>query len=105
MRPTINIQCVTALKNLFRQEPVDHTRCKAKEGERTLIFAQKTGIRSLALDRKVGVISLSWQCTVSTVLQEMSAVVSNTRSACALDFDWRTGRVFYSDIIEEKIFR
>ena len=90
---------------------MDHTRCKAKEGERTLIFAQKTGIRSLALDRKVGVhfiLTLQWTADdvpVSTVPQEMSAVVSNTRSACALDFDWRAGRVFYSDIIEEKIFR
>ena len=70
------------------QEPSDHTRCKAMQGHPALIFTQKQSIRNLALDRKI-----------------MTSVINTTRSACAVDYSYKMGLVFWSDIMEEKIYR
>ena len=72
----------------YEKEPSDHTRCKAMQGKPALIFTQKQSIRSLALDRKI-----------------LTSVINNTRSACAVDFSYKAGLVFWSDIMEEKIYR
>ena len=55
-----------------RQDPVDATRCKAGEGHPSLLFAHKTDIRKLSLDRP-----------------SITAIVNNTRSACAVDFHFK----------------
>lgn len=70
------------------QEPNDHTRCKAETGERRLVFAQKTDVRILSLDQRM-----------------MSPVVAKTRSSCAVDFHFKFGKIIYTDIITQKIFR
>ena len=70
------------------QEPHDHTRCKAIEGERRLVYAQKTDIRMMSLD-----------------LKTISPLVTRTRSSCALDFHHRLNKIFYTDIITQKIYR
>ena len=62
--------------------------CKARKGSPDLIFSQKQDIRILDLERKV-----------------MSSVINSTRSTCALDLSMKTGKVFWSDIMEERIYR
>ena len=57
-------------------------------GQPSLLFSQKKDIRTLSLDMKV-----------------IESVVSNTRSACAVDFSYKTGKVFWSDVMTEKIYR
>ena len=70
------------------QEPQDHTRCKAVTGERQLVYAQKTDIRLMSLD-----------------LNTISPLVTKTRSSCAIDFHYRLNKIFYTDIITQKIYR
>ena len=53
-----------------------------------LLFAHKTDIRKLSLDRP-----------------SMTPIVNNTRSSCAVDYDFKTGMVFWSDVMEEKIYK
>ncbi|KAG7202842.1 hypothetical protein KM043_009994 [Ampulex compressa] len=64
------------------------TRCKASEGHASLLFARRHDIRKVALDR-----------------QEMTAIVNNTKMATALDFVFRTGMIFWSDMHEKKIYK
>jgi len=71
----------------YEKEPHDHTRCKAIEGERRLVYAQKTDIRMMSLD-----------------LKTISPLVTRTRSSCALDFHHRLNKIFYTDIITQKIY-
>jgi len=71
----------------YEKEPTDHTRCKATHGDRRLIFAQKTDIRMIWLD-----------------LQMTVPVVAKTRSSCALDFHYHQKKIFYTDIITQKIY-
>ena len=58
------------------------------EGHPSLLFAHKTDIRKLSLDRP-----------------SMTPIVNNTRSSCAVDYDFKTGMVFWSDVMEEKIYK
>lgn len=71
----------------YEKEPTDHARCKATHGDRRLIFAQKTDIRMIWLD-----------------LQMTVPVVAKTRSSCALDFHYQQKKIFYTDIITQKIY-
>lgn len=66
----------------------NHTRCKATEGHASLLFARRHDIRKISLDHR-----------------EMTAIVNETKSATALDFDFRTGMIFYSDVAEQKIYK
>ena len=70
------------------QDPKDRSRCKAREGQPSLLFAHKTDIRKLSLDR-----------------HSITPIVNNTRSSCAVDFYFKTGMVFWSDVVEEKIYK
>ena len=69
-------------------EPNDHSKCKATKGQPSLLFSQKKDIRSLSLDRKI-----------------LTSVINSTRSACAVDFSFKTGKVFWSDVTTERICR
>ena len=69
------------------QDPRAPDRCKATEGHPSLLFAHKTDIRKLSLDRPA-----------------MTPLVNNTRSSCALDFHFKTGMMFWSDVMEESIY-
>ena len=72
----------------YVKDPQDGSQCKAEEGHPSLLFAHKTDIRKLSLDRP-----------------SMTAIVNTTRSSCALDYEFKTGMVFWSDIREEKIYK
>lgn len=74
--------------NGYLKDPRNLTRCKAAEGHASLLFARRHDIRKVALDR-----------------QEMTAIVNNTKMATALDFVFRTGMIFWSDISEKKIYK
>lgn len=70
------------------RDPRDHTKCKSTEGHASLLFARRHDIRKIALDH-----------------HEMTAIVNETRSATALDYVFRTGMLFWSDVAEQKIYK
>ncbi|XP_066594363.1 very low-density lipoprotein receptor-like isoform X2 [Prorops nasuta] len=72
----------------YLKDPRNPTRCKAAEGHASLLFARKHDVRKVALDRR-----------------EMTSIVNNTKMAAALDFVFRTGMIFWSDINERKIYK
>ncbi|XP_043255234.1 very low-density lipoprotein receptor-like isoform X2 [Colletes gigas] len=72
----------------YLKDPRNHSRCKAAEGHASLLFTRRHDIRKVALDR-----------------QEMTEIVNNTKKATALDFVFRTGMIFWSDISEQKIYK
>ncbi|XP_026319596.1 low-density lipoprotein receptor-like isoform X4 [Hyposmocoma kahamanoa] len=72
----------------YARDPRDRTRCKATEGHPSLLFARRFDIRKISLDH-----------------HEMVAIVNDTKSATALDYVFRTGMIFWSDVTEEKIYK
>ncbi|XP_061385720.1 very low-density lipoprotein receptor isoform X5 [Danaus plexippus] len=72
----------------YARDPRDRTRCKATEGHPSLLFARRFDIRKISLDH-----------------HEMVAIVNDTKSATALDYVFRTGMIFWSDVIDEKIYK
>nr|CAL47126.1 lipophorin receptor [Blattella germanica] len=81
---TFKCQCVEG----YLRDPRDHTRCKAMEGHASLLFARRHDIRKISLDH-----------------HEMTAIVNDTKSATALDFVFRTGMIFWSDVSDLKIYK
>ncbi|XP_037050170.1 low-density lipoprotein receptor-like isoform X2 [Bradysia coprophila] len=72
----------------YMRDPRHHTRCKATEGHASLLFARRLDIRKIALDHN-----------------EMTSIVNDTKSATALDYVFRTGMIFWSDVSEQKIYK
>ncbi|XP_066247393.1 very low-density lipoprotein receptor-like isoform X2 [Euwallacea similis] len=72
----------------YARDPRDHTRCKAVEGHASLLFARRRDIRKISLDH-----------------HEMTSIVNETNSATALDFVFRTGMIFWSDVADKKIYK
>lgn len=72
----------------YMRDPRDFTRCKATEGHASLLFARRYDIRKISLDH-----------------HETTAIVNNTKAATALDFVFRTGMIFWSDVHEQKIYK
>lgn len=72
----------------YLRDPHDRTRCKATEGHASLLFARRHDIRKISLDH-----------------HEMTAIVNDTKSATALDFVFRTGMIFWTDVAEQKIYK
>ncbi|XP_049880461.1 very low-density lipoprotein receptor isoform X5 [Pectinophora gossypiella] len=72
----------------YARDPRDRTRCKATEGHPSLLFARRFDIRKISLDH-----------------HEMVAIVNDTKSATALDYVFRTGMIFWSDVTDEKIYK
>ncbi|XP_017052491.1 very low-density lipoprotein receptor isoform X1 [Drosophila ficusphila] len=66
----------------------NHTRCKASEGHASLLLARRHDIRKISLDRP-----------------EMTSIVNSTKSATALDFVFRTGMIFWSDVTTKSIYK
>ncbi|KAK7789121.1 hypothetical protein R5R35_010865 [Gryllus longicercus] len=81
---TFKCQCVDG----YLRDPRDHTRCKAMEGHASLLFARRHDIRKISLDH-----------------HEMTAIVNDTKSATALDFVFRTGMIFWSDVSDQRIYK
>lgn len=72
----------------YMRDPHDLTRCKATEGHASLLFARRRDIRKISLDH-----------------HEMTSIVNETCSATALDFVFRTGMIFWSDVTDQKIYK
>ncbi|XP_030562387.1 low-density lipoprotein receptor-like isoform X2 [Drosophila novamexicana] len=72
----------------YMRDPRNHTRCKATEGHASLLLARRHDIRKIALDH-----------------MEMTSIVNNTKSATALDFVFRTGMIFWSDVTTQSIYK
>ncbi|XP_023179041.2 low-density lipoprotein receptor-like isoform X5 [Drosophila hydei] len=72
----------------YMRDPRNHTRCKASEGHASLLLARRHDIRKIALDH-----------------MEMTSIVNNTKSATALDFVFRTGMIFWSDVTTQSIYK
>ncbi|XP_017846637.1 very low-density lipoprotein receptor isoform X7 [Drosophila busckii] len=72
----------------YIRDPRNHTRCKATEGHASLLLARRHDIRKIALDH-----------------MEMTSIVNSTKSATALDFVFRTGMIFWSDVTTQSIYK
>ncbi|XP_034113849.1 very low-density lipoprotein receptor-like isoform X3 [Drosophila albomicans] len=72
----------------YMKDPSNHTRCKATEGHASLLLARRHDIRKIALDH-----------------MEITSIVNNTKSATALDFVFRTGMIFWSDVTTQSIYK
>ncbi|KAM8705429.1 hypothetical protein ACLKA7_009824 [Drosophila subpalustris] len=72
----------------YMRDPRNHTRCKATEGHASLLLARRHDIRKIALDH-----------------MEMTSIVNSTKSATALDFVFRTGMIFWSDVTTQSIYK
>ncbi|XP_055379228.1 putative uncharacterized protein DDB_G0282133 isoform X1 [Condylostylus longicornis] len=81
---TFKCECETG----YMRDPRNHTRCKATEGHASLLFARRQDIRKIALDHA-----------------EMTSIVNDTKSATALDFVFRTGMIFWSDVSTQRIYK
>eukprot|EP00095_Tigriopus_kingsejongensis_P002956 maker-scaffold243_size241480-snap-gene-1.20 protein:Tk02956 transcript:maker-scaffold243_size241480-snap-gene-1.20-mRNA-1 annotation:"lipophorin receptor" len=73
----------------YLRDPQDKTRCRAAEGHPSLLFAHKSDIRKISLDRG----------------DAMSSIVNETRSSCAVDYVFKTGMIFWSDVMTQKIYK
>lgn len=70
------------------RDPRHHNKCKATEGHASLLFARRHDIRKISLEHN-----------------EMTSIVNSTKSATALDYVFRTGMIFWSDVSEQKIYK
>ncbi|XP_050744972.1 very low-density lipoprotein receptor isoform X3 [Drosophila biarmipes] len=77
-------ECEEGYMRLLR----NHTRCKASEGHASLLLARRHDIRKIALDH-----------------MEMTSIVNSTKAATALDFVFRTGMIFWSDVTTKSIYK
>lgn len=68
-------------------DPKNFTRCKA-EGKAYLLVSQKRSIRSISLDS-----------------HNMVEIVDDTEDALALDFDTKSGMIFWNDFDGKKIYK
>lgn len=69
-------------------DPKNHTKCKAIEGHASLLLARRHDIRKISLDHL-----------------EMTAIINETKSATALDYVFRTGMLFWSDVDTSCIYK
>ncbi|KAK9874940.1 hypothetical protein WA026_005757 [Henosepilachna vigintioctopunctata] len=72
----------------YLRDPRNLTKCKAIEGHASLLLARRRDIRKISLDH-----------------HEMTSIVEDTNSATALDFVFRTGMIFWSDVTDKKIYK
>ncbi|XP_041674684.1 low-density lipoprotein receptor isoform X4 [Drosophila eugracilis] len=72
----------------YMRDPKNHTRCKASEGHASLLLARRHDIRKISLDH-----------------MEMTSIVNSTKAATALDFVFRTGMIFWSDVTTQSIYK
>lgn len=82
----LNTQCECGKG--YMRDPRHHNKCKATEGHASLLFARRHDIRKISLEHN-----------------EMTSIVNNTKSATALDYVFRTGMIFWSDVSEQRIYK
>ena len=85
--------------------PQDANQCKAREGHPSLLFAHKSDIRKLSLDRPSMTAIVNNTRCVDRKHQVCTFINHPSRSSCAVDFHFKTGMVFWSDVREERIYR
>ncbi|KAF2344025.1 EGF-like calcium-binding domain [Trinorchestia longiramus] len=81
---THKCECVAG----YSRDPHRPPRCKAMEGHASLLFAHDTDIRKISLDH-----------------QEVTAIVNETRGSTALDFVFKTGMIFWTDLRDKCIYK
>ena len=62
---------------------------RAVESHASLFFAHKSDIRKISLNNH----------------NDMVSIVNDTRSSCAIDYNFRTGMIFWSDVMTQKIYK
>ena len=62
---------------------------RAVESHASLFFAHKSDIRKISLNNH----------------HDMVSIVNDTRSSCAIDYNFRTGMIFWSDVMTQKIYK
>ncbi|XP_043188544.1 low-density lipoprotein receptor-like isoform X8 [Amphibalanus amphitrite] len=72
----------------YMRDPADHTFCKAVEVHASLLLTHMTDIRKVGLYQR-----------------EITEIVNNTRVATAVDYEFRTGMVFWSDLSDNRIYK
>ncbi|KAF5288914.1 hypothetical protein FQA39_LY03793 [Lamprigera yunnana] len=72
----------------YTPDPLDVTRCIAEVGGALLLFANRKDVRQISLDNQI-----------------MTSIVNSTKSATALDFVFKTKTIFWSDAIDQKIYK
>ncbi|KAK7085741.1 hypothetical protein SK128_012854, partial [Halocaridina rubra] len=72
----------------YARDPHDHRHCKAMEGHASLLFAHFSDIRKISLDH-----------------QEITAIVNETQGSTALDFVFKTGMIFWTDVRDKCIYK
>ncbi|XP_037069177.1 very low-density lipoprotein receptor-like [Pollicipes pollicipes] len=71
----------------YVRDPADHTFCKAQQVHASLLLTHRTDIRKIGLYQ-----------------HEITSIVNGTSSALAVDFDFRTGLVYWSDTLDHVIY-
>lgn len=72
----------------YARDPHNKHGCKAMEGHASLLFAHYSDIRKISLDH-----------------QEITSIVNETRGSTALDFVFKTGMIFWTDVRDDVIYK
>ncbi|XP_037092270.1 very low-density lipoprotein receptor-like isoform X2 [Pollicipes pollicipes] len=72
----------------YKRDPADHTFCKAVEVHASLLLTHGRDIRKVGLYQR-----------------EMTSIVNKTRSASSVDYEFRTGLVYWSDFSDQRIYK
>ena len=110
----------------YVQDPQDTSQCKPSEGHPSILFAHKSDVRKLSLDRP------SMTAIVNNTRLDLTSYTNNPhtshltphtlltshltlpttskrtilgRSSCAVDFHFKTGMIFWSDVRDERIYK
>ncbi|GFY71990.1 low-density lipoprotein receptor [Trichonephila inaurata madagascariensis] len=70
----------------YMLEPNNNKRCRAKEGHTVVLFTNRQDIRKIDVET-----------------QEYVSVVSNMRSSVALDYNYHTKTIIWSDVVEGQL--
>ncbi|XP_068234569.1 very low-density lipoprotein receptor-like isoform X2 [Palaemon carinicauda] len=84
LKGTFKCECVAG----YSRDPHNPRHCKAMEGHASLLFAHFTDIRKISLDH-----------------QEITAIVNETLGSTALDFVFKTGMIFWTDVRDKCIYK
>ena len=92
----------------YVQDPQDSSQCKPSEGHPSILFAHKSDVRKLSLDRpSMTAIVNNTRLNLSPNTLNSSSKLTKIlgRSSCAVDFHFKTGMIFWSDVRDERIYK
>ena len=102
--PDYKCECVQG----YVQDPQDSSQCKPSEGHPSILFAHKSDVRKLSLDRpSMTAIVNNTRLNLSPNTLNSSSKLTKIlgRSSCAVDFHFKTGMIFWSDVRDERIYK